>query len=400
MWKWKQFLLVVAFIVVLGVSIVGCAKQQFVKQQFNEAVAAASGSRTLPAKVDILLVPDNTGSVNVAFTQLQSELANFVSNLQSQAWDYHIASSPIDYQGSYYPINQVLVNPTYNTTTASDGTALNPTSDVVPANYAVTSVNNFQMMSLPTNAGNGDNTYINTYNTLSHAKSGGSNFLRPDAPLAIVVITNGYDGTVTDSTGTFLSNGTQNLQNYANELSALKGSSSMVRFYPIAAYRYNIGQSSNYCLTPGGQSFIGTSYFAMNTYLPGLGQYDSSGNETEDFCNMTSLTNVFNDIQANLQSMVQDYVYSAIVLSDEPVINSDFQVTKNGNVLPQDPNNGWEYLGYESNFCTVTSVINPSTGVESPITPCLFQQTGYVIQLNGSAQMWGGDVPNVVTDHP
>jgi hypothetical protein len=136
----------------------------------------------------------------------------------------------------------------------------------------------------------------------------------------------------------------------------------------------------------------------MNNYLPGLPKFDQYGNPTSDACNSAALSNVLTDIANNLTTVSQAYVYSAIVLHDQP-IPSSIQITKNGATVPQGTTNGWEYMGYGTTY-TITGIYNTQTGQITALDPGLNQETGYVIQLNGTAQMIGTDQPNVTYEKP
>ncbi len=366
----------------------GCAKQEFVKEQFT-ASASAVGFRYLPAKVDILMVPDNTGSINSVFSTVQSQLAGFVSGLQGQYWDYHVGRSPV-----YYPSgttrtvgNPVLVNGTYNTNVLADGSTV-PATGIVPADRATTNLNNFPILQTAYQTGSGDNTFQNTYSALVNAQNDSyTNFLRQDALLAVIVMTNGYDITISDGYGNISGAQSTNIQNYANQLISFKGTSKLVRFYAVASY--GVTTNDPYC----GTSFSGNGYFGINQFILGLPKFDGSGNAISNICNASAMANVFADIQANLNIVKQSYIYSNIVLTDQPIASS-IVLTKNGVTVPQDPTNGWSYKGMNTVY-TVTGIKDQSTGVVTQLSPGLNQRTGYVIQLNGSAQMVGSDTPNL-----
>ncbi|MBI3555621.1 MAG: hypothetical protein HY074_05105 [Deltaproteobacteria bacterium] len=367
----------------------GCAKQQFVKEQFT-ASASAVGFRYLPAKVDILMVPDNTGSINSVFSTVQSQLSGFVSGLQGQYWDYHVGRSPV-----YYPANTprsvgnpVLVNGDYNTNVLPDGTTV-AASGIVPSDRATTNLNNFPILQSVFQTGNGDNTFSNTYSALANAQNDTyTNFLRQDALLAVIVMTNGYDITVSDQYGNISGAGSSNLQMYANQLIGLKGTAKLVRFYAVASY--GVTTNDPYC----GTSYSGNSYFGINQYILGLPKFDGLGNPISNICNSAAMANVLSDIQTNLNIVKQSYIYSNLVLTDQPVVSS-IQLTKNGAAVPQDDTNGWSYKGLETVY-TVTGIQDQSTGVITQLSPGLNQRTGYVIQLNGAAKMVGSDTPNLV----
>lgn len=380
-------------------SFIGCAKQEYRKEQYVTN-GAAVGFRYLPAKVDILMVPDNTGSTNSIFGQLQGQLSSFVSGMQDKFWDYHVGRSPIYYpSGAAKTITRVLVNGKFNTPYLEDGTTVT-SGGIVPSDRAETNPNNFPILENVFATGAGDDGYANTIAALSNAKSDAhTNFLRSDALLAIVVITNGYDRNVTDATGSYTSNGSQSLNSYANQLINIKGSSRLIRFYPVAAYGYADG-TSNYCLAPGGTSRPGWSYLNMNGLLQGI---------SANVCDAGAMSNVLANIEENLNAVRQAYVYSNIVLEEEPKEDS-IEVYKNGTMLSQSPTNGWQYKG-KGTVATVSGICDPTVhtnndtsgickddhGKPGTIVPVqLSSRTGYVIQLNGSARLLGSDSPDLI----
>ncbi|MBI3541830.1 MAG: hypothetical protein HY075_00960 [Deltaproteobacteria bacterium] len=387
--------------VIVAISASGCAKQEFRKEQFT-AQAGAVGFRYLPAKVDILLVPDNTPSVANIVGPLQSQLSGFVSGLQGQYWDYHVGQTPVcasSGAGSGRIGSPILVNAQFNTDTLTDGTQINA-SGIVPSDRSTSDPGSFSLSNPQCDTGSYDYTYMNTISALQAASNDTyTNFLRADALLAVVVVTNGYDGTVSDNQGN-ITNSAQ-LQSYANQLIALKGSNKFIRFYSVAAYGYHAGTSSDYCLAPFGPSRPGNAYFQMGSYIQGIPMNFS--NPVNNVCDSSALGNVLNDISQNLNVVRQAYVYSNIVLADEPVPSS-ISVAKNGKGLPESPTNGWQYKGLQTVY-TVTGICdqsnhtnNDTTGVcpSGTITPVqLVSRTGYVIQLNGSARMMGSDTPTI-----
>lgn len=382
--KQKLYIALISSFILLGMTIAGCAQQQFQKAQFV-ATTSAAGSRSLPAKVDILLVIDNSASMSNAISIVQAQLGQFISNLQGEFWDYHVAHTTIM---SPTNINQVLVNPTYNTQNLPDGT-FNQAGGIVPPGSAITQADssNFPLLITTTPTGGGeDYTYSDIYGTLVNAKNDKvTNFLRDDALLAIVVVTNGAEYSVDPN-----HNGTINtnlLQQYANNLISLKGGSNLIRFFSAASFAYR----PNSCLTIGGTAWPGTSYLSMNNYIPGFGA---------DFCDPNALNNVLDNINQKLQAIRQSYVYSSIVLDQQPIPDS-IVITNNGTTIPRDNANGWSYPCSTCNtnglgtVYTITAVQDQTTGRITALNPGLAQQTGYVIQLNGSARMIGSATPQV-----
>lgn len=378
--------------------LTGCGKEEYVKQEFTENYAAA-GQRYLPAKVDIVMVPDNSGSISYGFDVVQNQLYTFINELYSKDWDYHFMRS---YMIKPAAISKVLVNPNYNGPTLPDGTP-NPDPKIVPAANAVTTVNAMMPLlgSLDTSTGSQDDTYSNTFSKLLEAKNAGKNYIRNGAILAIIVLTNGsefsvdpfHDGTISSS----------NLSYWANKFKSLKNNTKeLVRFYSIAADQWYSGNSGNSCLVDGGKAFVGWSYSKMVTdnYLPG---------KSYNFCNSGTLSSVLADISADLQIVQQSLIYSYIVLPKKP-LESSIHVYRNGQEIPKNNLNGWSYEckepgepGYTAAYSCPREVytvsgIDQGNGVVQPFSAQ--PQSGYIIKLNGTAVMKGSDTPSVVYSKP
>lgn len=372
--------------------VMGCAKEEFRRNTF-EASASAVGFRYLPAKVDIVMVTDNSASLNYAFSTVQSQLAGFAGGMRGQYWDYHLAKIAII---NPTEINRVLVNPEFNSPYLKDGT-LNPDpTGIVPADRAVNDPSQFSLLDTVYATGAGDPTFTNMISKLQNAKADTyTGFLRPDALLAIVVVTNGYDSSVDSDPYNGATDNTSKLAQYAQSITNLKGSNKLIRFYPVASYGYK----ANNCLVPSGAAYQGIAYFDMMTqYFPnGLPLYKGA-TPTLDFCSYDALSNVLGNIASNLETVRQAYVYSNIVLDEQPVAES-IQVMKNGSALARSNTNGFSYpcdtcdASGKGTVYTVTGIYDEKTGTISPIS--LNRRTGYVIQLNGSGRMIGTDTPDV-----
>lgn len=383
MLKWIQKL---AVLVTTSAAVLqlGCGKQEFVQTQFSAQLSAA-GSRALPAKVDIVFLVDNTGSITPAFSTLQAEMSSFVSSLQSQFWDYHVARVLI---ANPFSINKVLVNGAFNQATLPDGTP-NPSDELVPAQYAVTDPAQFNLLSLGEvgAATVTDPGYSSLVNTVKNARDNNvTNFFRKDALLAIVVVTNGVAKEVLQNPNspTSLVDNTK-LQTWANNIKALKtdvqGSDSLIRFYPVASPKL----LTSGCF--GGGANNGNSYFLMSNFFSGV-----SGN----VCDSSSLTTVFDNIASDLTTVHEHFIYSYIVRSEEP--NPDkIVITKNGVVVPRLPDfattgDGWSYYKYQNDICTITG-IRQSDGSTLPI--CSGVSSGYTVRLLGNAQLIGADTAQI-----
>ena len=78
----------------LAISSSGCGPAAFVVTP-TQTQQQAPGSFSVAPKVDILLVQDDTGSSRPIFTSISSQLAQFLTSIQTQGWDYHLATIPL-----------------------------------------------------------------------------------------------------------------------------------------------------------------------------------------------------------------------------------------------------------------------------------------------------------------
>src|SRR5690348_12476199 len=82
------------FILALGVSLGGCGGAGFTPQvQQNKSPAA--GSVTIPAKVDLLLLLDNSSATSGIYDSLETKISDFVSKLDQMNLDYHLSVLPL-----------------------------------------------------------------------------------------------------------------------------------------------------------------------------------------------------------------------------------------------------------------------------------------------------------------
>lgn len=377
--NWSLFYSISALMI-----LTACGTQDFQQRQFI-AASAPSGFRALPAKVDLLFVLDDSPSVSAASSIISQQLSTFTNQLQTKYWDYHVAKTSIVRSED---VTSVLVNPLFNTDRLFDGTQISSATPgelgIVPQGYAINAPSQFNLSLSITGSGAGDAAYENLIRTLSSLQtSHPTNFLRSDALLAIILISNGYDRNVdTDPFNNVLENRYM-LNTYASQLLQIKGNQSdLIKFYPVVSFAYR----DRTCIN-GSNAFKGSSYLEMNTLI---------GGAAFDFCNTSALNSVLSNVASQLEIIKQAYIYDYIVLNEQPRDNENLKIYKNGSLLPRNEQNGWSYSeswGIQT-VPTISSVFDQRTQTVRSITP-LNRRTGYVIRLNGSAKMKGNDVPNI-----
>jgi hypothetical protein len=223
--------------------------------------------------------------------------------------------------------------------------------------------------SIDSSIGNTDLGFQYIYSNMMQS-SMQNGFLRSDAALAVIVLSNGED--VTGVSYKDRGDGVQVLdynsatsQNSFNSYRAafqgFKASASLSKFYSVVA-------QSAYSNCWGGAAWQGKRYQDMSSAL---------NSRSFNICG-SGLSNALADIRNHLSSLVTAIEFDAVVMNDKPLVSS-IVVKKNGVTIPQGTANGWTYIGYQANQPTSYS---PAAGNN---------KTGYFLKLNGTARYKGSD---------
>ena len=371
-----------------------CGPQAFTVVDQNKR-STGPGQLIVPPKVDVLFVQDNTGSIFNVYNTIQARVTTFLSQLEQSNWDYHFATTPLV---SVRPqsINQVTAGP-YDGNYGSNWIA--PYPGAVQASMQIpqtffrfpSQYGGYVSSSEITTLTNGLEPGFQTIRDALHTGFAGTGFQRPDAVLAIVMIGNGNDTTgvnfcqrpdlvwvpceqVTPAQGTYESSLQTWINNFRNEALTLQRSSD-VRFYSAVSF------AQGPCL--GSASYYGDRYIRMAQALNG-----SSVNLCSNANVGASIDQLFTHLKDRLDALKLNMRQKFLVLGREPNV-STIRVTKyvGGNAaqaveIPQDPINGWTYVGLTTQF-----LIDFPTNAN--------QATGYMIQLNGTAKLVGNDSADV-----
>jgi hypothetical protein len=302
---------------------------------------------------------DNTPSFNFPSSEMQSAMPTFVNALVSQGWNYHIAAIPmaVSSSSSSYvyaapSITNVLVSSSHNTMTTRSG-AIN--EDFVPSPYAVTNPGALQTtFSINQYVGASEQAYRSIRDALQNERA---NFVRDDAMLIIIVVSNGNDAT-SGSAAT-----------WAQNIRAATGKASLesIQVYPIVSNRYVSDRS---CL--GANASYGSRYTDL-AY-----EFDTPNPWMYHVCNATAgtMTSMLSALASQLTARRVDYIRTAIVLPSDRRPSRILWVKKNGADVANNDINGWTYEDHGSprTVCEVTIPFNEN---------CTTGQ--YVIYLHGSA---------------
>lgn len=347
-------------VAVVAVSLLtACGNAKYAKQVHGGSATANQYVTTKP-KIDIVVFQDDSDSIiyNGPLGVLKPQMANFLGNLSSQ-WDYRFTVMPLLTSKS---LSQKYV-------VASDCGGISGVMGCLsPSQH-----NTFTYSS-------GDYGWINSANFsggddrgFRHIRTNLQNmggFIRSDAALAVIVISNGDDlegvGITTRSDGyqernyntTDAYNSYETFRSYFANLKS--GSSVLKRFYPVVV------NSSGSCLN----GYYGRRYVQMAGEFTGSRSYNICSGE---------LNSSMNDIKQQLVAITEAIRFDHVVISaDRAPVVSSIKVWKNGVEIPQGGPNGWTYVGNQNR---ATSYYPTSGNVRS----------GYMIQLSGSARYQGSD---------
>ncbi len=364
----------------------------------------APGFFFVPPKVDILLAEDDTGSMSEIFPQVTAQFPGFLNDLQSRGWDYHFATMPLT---KYRQPTQVIASqfdsnwgslwiPSFPGATPGLPGTVNPTAFRFPDS----SYTQFLTTANINNSLNGlEPAFANIRTTLTNG-FGTTNFLRSDALLVVIGLSNGEDTSgvaiCTPPGGSpgpcYLQGETDpgnsyetSFQTYKSFFQGFKADPSQFKFFAAAS---RIHTSTNACLGVTGWP---SERYPRMAYETGGAAYD--------ICSQP-LASVLDGMSQHLQAIKLAYRMKFLVLPQEPEMSGDscdplnqnfpHVVVFRGGQLPGaeikhescDPINGWRWVGMTSDFL-----------IDSPIVANPF--TGYAIELLNGAKLEGDDRADV-----
>jgi hypothetical protein len=383
-------------------TLVGCGKQGFLVDTAT-IQQKAPGNFVIPPKIDLLLAEDDTGSIKEIYSSIAQQLPVFLNNLQNKQWDYHFATIPLTTDRAF---NQVTAS-RYDSNWGSSWLPPFPGASWDAPGMVDSSVfrfpsqySGFLPAGYASNGVNGVEMGLNNINFALGNRTEGTNFLRDDALLVVLVIGNGEDTSgvnlcprsgdnlmvpceqasrplctdLSEMGDPYARCGSQamSLNYYKGELQALKPDPKQFQMH-AAVSLYGGG-----CLGKS-RSHIGSRYIQMAT---------DTGGKAYDICTQ-SVSSVLSSLSENLQNTRLAMETRYVFIDQEPEVSS-IKVVKymGGNTsqaidIPQDPINGWTYQGYLKNVYAI----------DEP-TP-LNLSSGYAIELHGDAKLKGDDTASV-----
>lgn len=390
--------------------VVGCGQQSFMAGTAVET-ALPPGNLMVPAKVDILLVEDDTGSMFEAYDQISQQMPAFLSQLQTMGWDYNFATIPLttpralnQVVGSIYDPNWALSQYGDQWVAPFPGATTTNTEEITPSLFSTPgNYEGFLSMGNISDADDGMEPGFQNITNELYEDTNGTGFLRKDAMLVILDIGNGNDTSLvnfcprlgdgikvpceettqangapypqcTDISQAGVANPTCassqiSMEYYQQLLTNIKGSASMVQFYSAVS---NENTYPNTCL--GGYASQGSRYQQMSAMM---------GGQTYDICNGGTISDALTNMSTSLQNEILSMQTQYLPISQDANINTIVVTRNDGTVIPECANDlpcadGWTY----TQGVQVSGYI-----IDYPVDMDYF--TGYAVKLNGTAQLTG-----------
>ena len=361
-----------------------CGPQAFAPNTVSSAQDAA-GNMDLPPKVDIVVGVGMSGTMLNIINGLGSDFAAFQDSLQKSGWDYRFVVIPLS---EYMPVTSTslagTVSVSHYDTNYPLGTWLAPypgadhsdsTLGINPSLFN----QNITFPTIPSGLPNdGHETGVGSEATFLARSDVRNQFLRPDATLAVITISNGDDRSgpwPTDATKQW----TPTQSYYNSYLSEMKAASPELKYYSVVA------APSTSCRSGG--NWYG-KYYAQFTQMVNGGNDCFADGTCVDLC-VNPVKTALTNIQKNLATKIQPFHKKYLVVKSEPQPGS-IHVTRHTSSgsfdILQDASNGWTYVGAV-----------PAGGVyaiDYPI-PMDLVTSGYLIELHGSAKLTNGDTATV-----
>ena len=340
-------------------------------------------------KIDILLAEDDTGSELEIFNTIAQEMPSFLLRVDAKGWDYHFATIPLT---TIRPISQIVASK-FDSNWGSQWIPPYPGAqpygpDTVPYMLfrGLFDYTDFLTKDDINSSLNGFEPGLENIRSALYNLVPGTGFMRPDAMLEIIVVSNGEDTSgvtfCTTSDGQKLpceqvgypQFGTEqkSLTYYQTQFANVKSDPNLLQMHALVA-----NEQTSDCL--GGPSEIGYRYQEMAANLHG---------ESYDLCNQ-SMNDLLTSLGDRLQTTRGSYRTHYLFIDQAPdpstisVIRLVGGDPGNTVTIPQDAQNGWSYDGYLTNVYAV----------DSPVP--MDMASGFAIELHGSAELSGSDTASV-----
>jgi hypothetical protein len=333
-----------------AVMITGCSKSADSFSLLADGSSYKQNAQYIPRKVDILWVVDNSGSMESSQTNLANNFSAFISKFITSDSDFHMAVTTSDaylapYSSSYSSFSRIR-----------DGAGSIHSGVFVIDKNTPDMANVFLKNIKQGISGAGDERAFSSFQA-TLGDSWNTSFRRPDAFLAVIIVSDEDDFSHNDSTSGmssyyFMENYNDpkiySVQSYVDFLTGYTAVAGAGKNFSVNTI--SILDSTCLAQLQNSAQKIGQRYIALA---------DATGGQKISLCS---------DFSQSLQVLSESIVElsSVFQLTREPVVET-LAVIVDGIVVPQDATNGWTYDAVTISIAFHGSAI-PAAGADVKIT--------------------------------
>ncbi|MGZ3743880.1 MAG: hypothetical protein ACXWRE_05800 [Pseudobdellovibrionaceae bacterium] len=320
----------------IGLSLVSLAGCSHNADSFSLLAASQTFSQsaaTVNNKVDILWVVDNSQSMLPLQSNLVKNFGTFISTFQAKGFDFRIAVTTSD---------AYRANPNFNNDPSlsvfRDGVGSTHTGVTVVTPSTPDLVNTFVTNASQGQTGSGDERVFSSFSA-ALTNSQNANFVRPDSFFAVIILSdeddfsdpNRQEGSWQSPGGIpdhdYNDPGLESVDSYISFLDNFTNSVAANRRYSVSAITVPDQNCYNTHVKNAPSTIIGQRYIDMVNKTNGV---------LGSICD-ASYANSLSSIQQKILELSTQFP-----LARTPVVSS-IKVSVDGNLISQDPTNGWTY---------------------------------------------------------
>ena len=381
----------VTTLLLFSLVLTSCGPTAFLPTE-KEMKAESPGTFTIPSKVDILLVTDDTGSMHEAYNAIRTQTPEFLAALEVLGWDYHFANAPLTESRMFTQVLASKFDPNWNDlwTPPFPGATENSIARVAPG--AFRRPENYSEFISDRDIE--DQKYLlkgqepglkNISAHLNNPLFKTSGFQRDDSLFVMVILSNGEDTSdVTFCTRhddvevpceTIGQGGTleSSFDLYKSEIESVIGSTPKTQVYAAVSTETAVTRT---CYN--GYARKGSRYMKLAENLNG---------QSIDICTRP-LKSVLDHLTNQLKNVKDSFKTQVVFLEEEPDPSSIqvFKVLEDGSEveIPASDSNGFSYAGYLNNVPTVVYPSPMNVG------------SGYAIKFSGDWLIEGKERAKVI----
>lgn len=357
---------------ILSLLLVGCGQESFDTQYIQREINPNT-IITVPPKVDIVVFQDVSASMKVPLNKVKAQVQSFLSTLDRN-WDFRFIVLPLQFQDSELALKYVIARDCE--TVLSNRCLTTDEANLYDREDGYYDVDN------NIGLGGDDRGFKNIREALPKLKS--SQFIRSDALLVVIPLTNGNDTTDVPledrGDGSLFPNfnapkAIRSLNNFYSFLTTIKDVDKL-SFYSITAKRQTQNCHGRFADTGSRYNEIAQKINDANL--------NATNGKVYDICSNSEIGSVLSDIAAQMVNSTRNIHFNFIAIPRKPD-PSTLKIYKNGTLIPRGGSNGWSLVldragehAYQENKAT-------------SYNPVGHKKSGYFIEFSGNAHYTGQD---------